>query len=190
MISYKKVVGLPVLVAEDEQEVGRVKKLVINFDNGNFLGLLLSAGILEKDDRVIRIDDIDEFRKDAVLISSERVISPINEIGILRNLLKKNIKIKGNKVVTESGDELGEVKDFEVDDVVYKIAKLFVSSGVLKDLFKGELIISFNEIVLIGKDAIIVKDKVVREGKEEAVVSKVESKRLVSDVAMSKDKNC
>lgn len=179
-IDYNKTIGLPILVIKDGKEVGSVREFVVDFDNGLILGLLLSAGILERN-RVIKIRDVKEFGKDSIMIEDEKVIMPLRMIGVFRDLLKKKIKIKGNRVVTESGEELGEVKNYEVDDISYKISKIFVSEGVLKDLFKGELIVRADNIVSIGKDAIIVRDNVVKE-KDEAVVSKIESQEAAVDV--------
>ncbi len=185
VINYNETIGVPVLVKDDGKEVGKFRKFIINFENGRILGLLLSAGVLEKSP-VIKIEDVMSFGKDAIMIKNDEVIKPLKAIGIWKDLLAKKVKIKGNQVVTESGDKLGMVKNFEVDDVSYKLVRFYVSQGFLRDLFKGELIIPFDDIVSIGKDAIIVRDNVVKEKRDEAIVSKVETKEAATDVAMLK----
>lgn len=185
IISYKKIIGLPVLIVKDGKEIGTVEEFIVDFDNGKLMGLVLSSGILVKD-RIVRVEDVSEFGKDAIMIPHDQVIKSLKVVGILKDLLNKKIKIIGNKVITQSGEELGNVKDYEVDMASNKLVKLIVSSGILKDLFKGELIITANNIISIGQDAIVVRDNMVKEKKEEAVVSKVSNNEMAVDV-LNKD---
>ena len=78
---------------------------------------------------------------------------------------KSQIKLIGNVAVTESGQDLGEVIDFEFDDIDYKIQKIFI--GSVKGLVSGELIISAKQIIEINKEKVVVEDGTVKERKEE-----------------------
>lgn len=183
MIDYNQTIGSPVLVVSSNKEIGKIKELIINFETGKLLGFQLSEGLL-KEQRVLRLEDVKEIKDNKIFVDNDISIKPLHNFGQFEELLKKDIKIKNNNVVTESGKELGLIVDFYIDEVSYKIDKLFVKNSFLRDLFKGKLIISFDKIVSISKNAIVVKDDFVKDKINQPLVAKVEHKEMVSDVAM------
>ncbi len=183
MINYNKTIGLPIMIFGGSNEVGRVKELIINFETGKLLGLQLSEGLL-KEQRILRLEEIKEFKDDGIFVASDVAVKPLRNFSLFEELLKKDIKIKGNNVVTESNKELGIVFNFFLDNISYKIDKLYVKTNFLRDLFKGRLIISFDKIVSISKSAIVVKDDFVKDKILMPEVAKIEHKEMVSDVVM------
>lgn len=183
MIDYNQIIGSPVLVVSNNKEIGKVKELIINFETGKLLGFQLSEGLL-KELRVLRLEDVKEMKDTKIFVDNDISIKPLHNFSQFEDLLKKEIKIKDNNVVTESGRELGTIVDFSLDEVSYKIDKLFVKNSFLRDLFKGKLIISFDKIISISKSAIVVKDDFIKDKISESIVEKVEHKEMVSDVAM------
>lgn len=77
-------------------------------------------------------------------------------------MLVKAKRIIGNKVVTQSGYNLGRVFDFEVETTDQNIVKYYVHGGML-DFLKEPLIINANQVVEIQKEKIIVADAIVSE---------------------------
>ncbi|MFH0805594.1 MAG: PRC-barrel domain-containing protein [Patescibacteria group bacterium] len=65
-------------------------------------------------------------------------------------------KIIGNKVVTQSGQSLGRVVDFEIDTSNQSISKYYVHS-----FLKESLIINVSQVIEIKKDKIIVEDTLI-----------------------------
>jgi|TARA_Y100000031_G_C8253029_1_gene401451 sporulation protein YlmC with PRC-barrel domain len=88
-------------------------------------------------------------------------------------MLIKAKKIIGNKVISQSGQFLGRVVDFEIDTFGQNIIKYYVAGGFL-NLPKDSLLINVKQIVEIKKDSIIVEDAVIPE--------KVINKKISSDV--------
>jgi len=78
-------------------------------------------------------------------------------------LKREGIKIIGEKVETESGQLLGEVGDFYFDSLSGQIAKYYVKTGLLQNIWKGQLIIDKEQVVVIEKERIIVADNVLPE---------------------------
>ncbi|MFA6296858.1 MAG: PRC-barrel domain-containing protein [Patescibacteria group bacterium] len=183
MIDYNETIGATILVVSSNKEIGKINEFIINFETGKLLGFQLSEGLL-KEQRILRIEDVKEIRDGNVFVDSEMSVKPLNNFGLFEELLKKEIKIKDNNVVTESGEELGKVVDFEMDDISYRLEKMYVKTGFLRKLFKGQLIISFDKIVSISKKAIVVKDDLVREEQRKPVSAKLEQKEMISDVVM------
>ncbi len=86
-------------------------------------------------------------------------------------------KIIGSKVVTQSGQLLGRVVNFEIDTSNQSIAKYY-TQGDLFSFLKEPLVISANQVVKVKKDKIIVEDLVVSE--------KVIKKKTTADVEYAK----
>lgn len=178
-MKYSKTKKLKIVSIESGEELGEVKRIIIDHNNGNFLGLFL------KNKNIIHAEDIGKFGEDAVMVQSEKELMPLKDNSEFEEIIKAKIRIIGNKVVTQSGVELGEVKDYEVSEERNKLYKIFVSTGFLKDLFKGELIITEDKIISIGKDAIVVKDTAIPAKEKEKVRKEVENLARVG--ALNKD---
>lgn len=178
-MKHSKTKNKQVVAITSGQKLSEVKSVIIDYDNGNFMGLAL------KNKTVIFTEDISEFGQDAVMIRDEKELMPLKDNEKLAELIKSKIRIIGNTAVTKSGEDLGEVKDFEVDEVEKKLAKIFVSTGFIKDLFKGELIITADKIISIGEDAIVVKDSAVPVEEKEKI--KKEMKNLTEAGVLNKE---
>ncbi|NQV13551.1 MAG: PRC-barrel domain-containing protein [Parcubacteria group bacterium] len=162
-MKYSTVTKQTVVTIDSGKGLGKIIDLVIDNDNGRCLALLIQlVGVMARK-KIVLIDDVSSFGDDTVMVQSEKILVPLKDNEDIVKVVDRKVKIIGNEVVSYSGEELGEVKDFVVDETSYKLSKLFVSTGLFRDLFKGELIITANKIVSIGKDAIVVKDAVVEE---------------------------
>jgi len=155
-IRFNKVLSLPVISYESGDRLGEIKDLVVDHDNGKFLALVVGEGILTGS-RIIRVDKVRNFGRDTVMILDSRSLEVMTP-GRIQDIIQSKIKIKGNKVITESETNLGKVMDFEIDLESERLSFIFVRTKILG----GPLIVSYNQIVSIGKDAIVVKDEVVK----------------------------
>ena len=171
-MKYSQIINSPIVSIESGEKLGRVIDLVINYENGKCLALLIQPEGTFVRKKIVLVDDISSFGDDAVMVQNENFTIPLKSSDEITAIVKKDIKIVSNKAVTYSGDLLGEVKDYEFDEISFKLTKLFISTGFLKDLVRGELVVVANKIMSIGRDAIIVKDAVVSEN--------IESKRQTS----------
>lgn len=178
-MKYSKTTRKKVVSIESGEELSEIKQIIINYDNGKFLGLVL------KNKSVVYSEDIAEFGQDAVMVRSDKELMPLKDNSQFKELMKSKVRIIDSKAVTESGEELGEVKDYEINEDQNKLKKIFVSTGFFKDLFKGELIISADKIISIGRDAIIVKDSVAPISEKEK--ARKEVKDLAGAGALNKD---
>lgn len=186
---YSKIIFLPVL-SGGGKKLCKIKDLIIDHANGRFLGIFcLKPGLIFSAKFFIRAENVKNFGENAVMTESEKMLENPYENRKVSEILKEKIKIKDNKVLTESGSDLGEVKDYEVDLISNKLSKIIVSGGIFRDFFRGELIIPHLQIVSLGRDAIIVKDAVVSqiEGAREKINAK---KELSTEAAfVKKDSN-
>ncbi|MBU1179677.1 PRC-barrel domain-containing protein [Patescibacteria group bacterium] len=80
----------------------------------------------------------------------------------------------GLKVETKSGQQLGHVRDFDVDSETLEIKKLYVRpSGIVRGLVGGDLIIGKDSIISINEEKIIVEDLEEKELAKEKAAKKI-----------------
>ncbi|MBU1164597.1 PRC-barrel domain-containing protein [Patescibacteria group bacterium] len=62
-------------------------------------------------------------------------------------------------VQTKSGDNLGRINHFEIDQNQH-IVRYFVKSGLIQGLWKDQLIIHRDQVISINKEKMVVDDNV------------------------------
>ncbi len=184
-MKHSKLIKLAVVSIGSGENLGKIVDLVIDYDSGKCLALLVQPEGILAAKKIVLIDDVSSFGDDAVMVPDEKAVVPLKDSEDIARIVNSKVKIIDNKVVTYSGEQLGEAKDYTIDEASYKLAKLFVSTGILKDLFKGELVITADKVVSIGKDAIIVKDAAVDASARSS--SKKKSEDLVRVGVMNKN---
>ncbi len=159
-LAITKILNLPVLDVSSGEKTGFVKEFIFNFEKYKISGFLVQTAFLKKN-VFLPAGDIENIGSDAIMIKSKKDLKNINK-KIKKDLkLTRKIKILHQKVITKSGEELGKMRDFFVDDVSFFLQKIEVQGSIWKSLFKGKLLIARDQIITIGQDAIIVEDAAV-----------------------------
>lgn len=149
-IFFNQARGLSVVSYKFGDLLGQVEDLIIDPETGKFLALIV------KGQKVIKAEKIRNFDEKQVLVSGKAGETLLSDK--IQEIIQNKIKIKGNKVMTESGTRLGRVIDFEIDLVSNKLSTIFVRTKILGK----PLMISWNQIISIGKEAIVVRDQVIK----------------------------
>lgn len=71
-------------------------------------------------------------------------------------MIREAKKLIGLPVMTKSGESLGRLRDFQVDDASLKIIKLIVAHSIISLNPSDELLIEVNQVVEITDKKIIV----------------------------------
>ncbi|HOL91965.1 MAG TPA: hypothetical protein PK215_06810, partial [Clostridiales bacterium] len=100
----------------DGMEVGKVKSIIINAEKGAIDYIAVDSGIQIFSARVIATEDILGIGEYALTIENEDVITDISKIPSAIQLLQKDIRVKGTKVLTKKGSLIGEIGDIYVDE--------------------------------------------------------------------------
>lgn len=116
MKKTQKILGLPIISISDGMEVGKVKSIIINAEKGAIDYIVVDSGIQIFSARVIATEDILGIGEYALTIENEDVISDISKIPSAIQLLQKDIRVKGTKVLTKKGRLIGEIGDIYVDE--------------------------------------------------------------------------
>jgi len=149
---YSQTVGMPIMT-EGGHRLGRVHDIVMNTETGKIAGFLTDSG----GKKVLAPIDVLHWGS-VMTVHDEESILESEEIHQVMDSLKKGIKIMRNRVVTKSGEELGRVIDFAVNDKFFLLTKLIVGKNFLGLFYHKKRLIPATDIIEIRKDKIIVKD--------------------------------
>lgn len=188
MKKTQEILGLPIISISDGNEVGRVKSIIINADKGAIDYIVVDNGIQILAARVIPSDSVQGIGEYALTVEDEGTIKDISTIPAAIDLLQKDIKVKGTRVMTRKGQLIGETGDIFVnEDDCCRITGLeFVAEKA-----QGKVrIIPRDNVITFGKNLIVVTENVESALLDnhdqlgaETVSSEVEKKnQIVSDI--------
>ncbi|MGE5576359.1 MAG: PRC-barrel domain-containing protein, partial [Syntrophothermus sp.] len=160
MRKSKELLGLPVLDLQAGRALGKLRGFLIDPVKKAVVAYTVSESRWARDDRVIGIRDVYSVGKDAVTVREARKLVKALQTFEFRRLAENRVELYNTRVLTESGQYLGAVDEFTFDPADGRILGYYVTSGRIKDAFRGRPIISANEVLTIGTDAIIVREQV------------------------------
>jgi sporulation protein YlmC with PRC-barrel domain len=149
---YTHTVGLPV-VTESGHKIARVYDVVLNTDTGKIVGFLTSPS----GGKVLAPIDVLHWGK-ALAVHDEESILDSEEIHQVSESFKKDIHVMRNRVFTKSGEYLGKVIDYAINDKMFVMTKIIVAKTIFGLINYGMRIIAHKDILEITKEKIIVKD--------------------------------
>jgi uncharacterized protein YrrD len=157
MREIKSISGLRVISVEEGANVGLVNQVVVDLAQGLMLGLIIGDGSL----RGVLASDIQTIGSDVIMISSRELARPLADLPELEK--RKSASPHLLPVFTDSGRRLGVVSSIFIDPYEKTVTHYEVSSGALKDLADGLLVMPIIEGTVHGVDAVILPDKAVQD---------------------------
>lgn len=167
--SAKSFINIPIVSLYNSAKIGSLLDFIVESEVGKIIGVVgAESGFFKKKAMVVSVVDIREISKKVLIVDSEDVMVPQEEVIKIDKALKSGIKIFDNRVITESGKNLGRVSDFLVDEFFY-IAKIYVKPPLV-NILETELIIPRESILKITKNKIIVSDDTLERVKDAETV--------------------
>ncbi|MHB1407586.1 MAG: PRC-barrel domain-containing protein [Desulfitobacteriaceae bacterium] len=147
----REIVGLPVLDLQTGDQVGWVQDLTFNEETDDVIGFLLEGAHFFQNNKGIPRPAVAAVGKDALTVNNYTV----EELSGT----KWSEKV-GNQVYTQGGDLRGTIEDVFLDDSAQHIVGFEVSDGLFADLIHGRGAILQQQVMVDGKDILIVDDQV------------------------------
>jgi uncharacterized protein YrrD len=175
MLKASDVVGRQITVRDGGQIVGKIKDLVVDQTGRQVIGIVVSDGVFSAA-RVVVWKAVQAFGPDTVIIDSAASVVKAEDVPDIQAVLDKQTRIKGLKLVTTTGKELGKIADFTFDETAGDVAGFELSSGLFSDAFEGTPFLPIPPAIELGKDVAFVAPEVeatiVPSGGLKAVFSK------------------
>lgn len=151
ILRYTQIIGLPIFELKDQSLLGYAYECILDNTKNSILGIVLKPGIFSKPKLILLSMDIQKVLKKHIFVRDEGALSEIADLVRVQTLIDDGIFGVGQKVQTESGQNLGRLYDYLVESEGLTITKLYI-----KDLSK-ERIISAENIISIEPKLITIK---------------------------------
>lgn len=151
MARASEVVGRPLAIREGGQQVGKVKDVVVDESGKRVLGLIVAEGLFRSTKAAVWAG-VQTIGPDSVIIDSSASIVKAAEIPEIQSVLEKNLKIRGVKVQTTGGKDLGVIDDLVFDESTGAVIGYELSGGLLSDVFGGRSFLPTPMTMELGKD--------------------------------------
>lgn len=152
LIEFLKIRGLPVFEIENQTHIAELSDFFIDEDEGKIEAAIAKSKGLIHHLRFISAKEIVELSKSALIIQKEDSLVAPTEMVRLHKKYKKRARIIGERVVTKSGQYLGRVNDYVIENKSLSITRIYLAK-----IFDQRIIHS-SSIVKIEPDKITVKD--------------------------------
>ncbi|NPV89186.1 MAG: hypothetical protein HPY50_00225 [Firmicutes bacterium] len=151
-----EIVGLPVLSIIKGREVGTVKELLIDPNQGEVAFLLLGLENWYSPPGVLPFKDVSGVGEYALTIEYDNSITPLGEIPEAAQLLANQVKVIGTKVITRKGKYIGKVTEIIIDDANGKISGCVIEP---KDDPGASPIIPDTSIITFGQEVLVINEE-------------------------------
>ncbi len=157
MVRYEFVKGLPVITMAEGKQIGKVDDLIIDPERKAVSWLRLhrgGMGMLGGERLWVPAEAVHGVGADAVTINAEADARAPADAPDALALVKAKRGVIGNTVITENGERVGEVRDYEFDPDTFALTSLSVPPGM--NVVGEILMIPGDKVLTIGKDMIVV----------------------------------
>ena len=150
------VIGKPVVAFDSGEQLHRVQDLLFDQENNQLLGFLVDEGGWFSTARVVPLQNIQSIGVDAVIIPARNTVLNADQVPQIKRVLERNNALKGTKIMTTDGRNLGTLIDLYFDETSGVIEGYEVSGGLFADAYTGRSFVPAPQTVKIGQDVAFV----------------------------------
>ena len=152
MRNGKGMIGKPVVAFDSGEKFNTIVDLIFDQQNNLLLGFLVDEGGWFSNALVLPLSNIQAIGNDAVIVPSRDMIVSASEFPEIQNILEKDNVLKGTKIMTVDGRDLGTMSDLYFDDTTGAIEGYEVSGGIFADAYSGRSFVPAPDTIKIGED--------------------------------------
>ncbi len=152
MRNGKGMLGKPVVAYDSGEEFRKIIDLIFDQKNNQLLGFLVDEGGWFSNALVLPLKRIQAIGADAVIVASRDAIAPANEFPEIQSILARDNILKGTRIMTIDGRDLGTMEDLYFDDITGAIEGYEVSGGIFADAYSGRSFVPAPDTLKIGED--------------------------------------
>ncbi len=158
LILSKDLVNKQVLSLRTNTPIASVVRPIINPNNLKIEGFYCLDRYHKKSQLILLHQDIREILPTGYIVNDHDVLSPVEDLIRLKEILNINFEPVGKQVETISGQKVGKVTDYAGEIESMFIQKLYVTQPIYKNFSGGSLIIDRSQINEITPKRIIIND--------------------------------
>ncbi len=151
-----EIIGKAVIAYDTGEKFETVLDLIFDQTSNRLLGFLVDEAGWFSSSNVIALQSVQSIGPDAIIVPSKSVEVSASEIQPIDRVLEHNNIMKGTKIVSTDGRDLGKMIDLYFDEHTGDIEGYEVSGGIFADAYTGRSFVPAPETLKIGKDVAFV----------------------------------
>ncbi len=156
MYKGKDIIGTSIVSYDRGEKYGVIKDLIFDQNSDQLLGFLVSESGWFKSAQALLLKDVQSIGPDAVITGSESAIVNVSTIPMLQRILDHNNILKGTRILTMDGRDLGTMVDLYFDEHSGNVEGYEVSGGLFADAYSGRSFVPAPDTLKIGRDVAFV----------------------------------
>ncbi len=156
----KDIKSIPIIDAKKGVKLASVRDVIYSKTKFRILAFLVSEGGFFSSARIIRYKEIDSLGESAIMVRNKEVIEDAATIPEVKALIKEKRRIIGEEVLTESGENIGIIRDTVFDEDNGKILGFIITNGVFDDIREGRFVLPYIKGIKFGEQAMIVPNQI------------------------------
>jgi uncharacterized protein YrrD len=156
MYKGKDIIGTSIVSYDRGEKYSVIKDLIFDQNSNQLLGFLVGEASWFKSAQALLLKDVQSIGPDAVITGSESAIVKVSTIPMLRRILDHNNILKGTRILTLDGRDLGTMVDLYFDEHTGNVEGYEVSGGLFADAYSGRSFVPAPDTLKIGRDVAFV----------------------------------
>lgn len=151
MLKGSELIGKLVVTYDTGERIEKVWDLIFDQNNNQLLGFLVDEGGWFSSARVIPFRSVQALGPDAIVVPSKGVVVKAKRVPEIKQILKYNNVLKGTKIMTTNGRNLGTMVDLYFDEQTGVVEGYEVSGGLFADAYSGRSFVPAPQTLKIGE---------------------------------------
>jgi uncharacterized protein YrrD len=156
MRNGKSMIGKPVVAYDSGEKFKTIVDLIFDQESNLLLGFLVDEGGWFSNALVLPLSKIQAIGSDAVIVPSTDAVTSAIDYPEIQSILERDNILKGTKIMTTDGRDLGTMVDLYFDDISGTIEGYEVSGGIFADAYSGRSFVPAPDTLKIGEDVAFV----------------------------------
>ncbi|PZO38451.1 MAG: hypothetical protein DCF19_16130 [Pseudanabaena frigida] len=152
MRNGKGMIGKPIVAYDSGEEFKTIADLIFDQEKNQLLGFLVDEGGWFSNALVLPLSKVRAIGADAVIVASRDTVDSAIEFPEIQSILEKDNILKGTRIMTVDGRDLGTMVDLYFDDITGAIEGYEVSGGIFADAYSGRSFVPAPDTLKIGED--------------------------------------
>lgn len=150
------ILGKSIFAYDTGKTLDTVKDLVFDHQSNQVLGFIIAEAGLFKDARILPLSAVKAIGPSGLITADKGTLIPAKRLGRVRELLKENNVLRGTKIITTDGRNLGSMVDLFFDETTGTVEGYEVSGGLFADAYSGRSFVPALHALTIGEDVAFV----------------------------------
>lgn len=150
------IVSKPVVAFDTGEQFYRVHDLIFDQENNQLLGFLVDEGGWFSSAKVLPLQNVQTIGPDAIIVQSKNTVVSAEQMPQIKRILERNNVLKGTKMMTTDGRDLGTLSDLYFDERSGVVEGYEVSGGLFADAYTGRAFVPAPQTLKIGEDVAFV----------------------------------